>query len=67
MASMTGDDPLIQLKAMLLRARRQPMNFAVGLGKQVQDHQLGLHPTRAGRALAKEIKDTNLGLRLNVF
>lgn len=55
--SAPADDPLAQLKAGLLRVRRQPMNFAVGLGKLPEEHQLRLHATRAGRALAKEIKD----------
>lgn len=61
--STLSDDDLAHLKAGLLRARRQPMNFAVGLGKQVEDHRLRLHPTRAGRALAKEIRDA-AGLKL---
>lgn len=57
--SAPDDDQLAQLKAGLLRVRRQPMNFAVGLGKLPQEHQFRLHATRAGRALAKEIKDAS--------
>lgn len=61
--SKAPDDQLALLKAGLLRTRRQPMNFAVGLGKQPDEHQLRLHATRAGRALAKEVKD-DTGLKL---
>lgn len=57
--SAPDDDQLAQLKAGLLRVRRQPMNFAVGLGKLPEEHQFRLHATRAGRALAKEIKDAS--------
>ncbi|RZI83763.1 MAG: hypothetical protein EOP38_11425 [Rubrivivax sp.] len=57
--SAPADDQLALLKAGLLRVRRQPMNFAVGLGKLPEEHQFRLHATRAGRALAKEIKDAS--------
>lgn len=55
--SAPSDEEIAALKAALQRARRQPMNFAAALGRQAEDHRLSLHPTRAGRALAKEVKD----------
>lgn len=55
--SAPSDDDLAELKAGLQRSRRQPMNFAAALGKQAEDHRLSLHPTRAGRALAKTLKE----------
>lgn len=56
---MNADD----LKAALQRARRQPMQFAVVLGKQPNEHRLSLHPTRAGRSLAKTLRE-DTGLKL---
>lgn len=58
-----SDDEAAELKAALQRAKRQPMNFAAALGKRPEDHRLSLHPTRAGRALVKVLKDTT-GSRL---
>lgn len=55
--STLSDDDLAALKAALQRSRRQPMNFAAVLGKQPEDHCLSLHATRAGRALAKALKE----------
>lgn len=55
--SAFSDDDAAELKASLQRARRQPMNFAAALGKRPEDHRLSLHPTRAGRALAKVLKE----------
>lgn len=55
--SPLSDDELAALKAALQRSRRQPMNFAAVLGKQPEDHRLSLHATRAGRALAKVLKE----------
>ncbi|MFY9479096.1 MAG: hypothetical protein WAQ08_15740 [Aquabacterium sp.] len=52
-----SDDEAAELKASLQRARRQPMNFAAALGKRPEDHRLSLHHTRAGRALAKVLKE----------
>ena len=52
-----SDDEATELKASLQRARRQPMNFAAALGKRPEDHRLSLHHTRAGRALAKVLKE----------
>jgi hypothetical protein len=51
------------LKAALARSRRQPMQFAVVLGKRPEDHRLSLHPTRAGRALAKALREET-GIKL---
>lgn len=51
------------LKAALARSRRQPMQFAVVLGKRPEDHRLSLHPTRAGRALAKALRE-DTGIKL---
>lgn len=56
--SSLSDDEAAELKAALQRARRQPMNFAAALGKRPEDHRLSLHHTRAGRALAKVLKET---------
>ena len=55
--SALSEDDLASLKSALQRTRRQPLNFAVGLGKAPEEHRLSLHATRAGRALAKEIKE----------
>lgn len=55
--SAIDDDDLDALKSALQRARRQPMNFAAALGKLPEDHRLSLHATRAGKALAKALKD----------
>ncbi len=55
--SAFSDDDAAELKASLQRARRQPMNFAAALGKRPEDHRLSLHHTRAGRALAKVLKE----------
>lgn len=52
-----SDDEAAELKAALQRAKRQPMNFAAALGKRPEDHRLSLHPTRAGRALVKALKE----------
>ncbi len=54
---------LKQLKSSLQRARKQPMNFALALGKQTVDHRLSLHPLQAGRNQAKALKDVT-GLAL---
>ena len=51
------------LKAALARSRRQPMQFAVVLGKRPEDHRLSLHPTRAGRVLAKALREET-GIKL---
>jgi hypothetical protein len=51
------------LKAALARSRRQPMQFAVVLGKRPEEHRLSLHPTRAGRALAKALRE-DTGIKL---
>src|SRR5258707_485188 len=55
--SAFSDYDAAELKASLQRARRQPMNFAAALGKRPEDHRLSLHHTRAGRALAKVLKE----------
>lgn len=57
------DGAAAALKAALQRARRQPMCFAVGLGKLPADHVLRLHATRSGRSLAKDIRE-DTGLKL---
>lgn len=61
--SVDADDLKQRLRSGLQRARKQPMHFAVALGKQVADHRLSLHASQSGRMQAKALKDeTGLAL-----
>lgn len=50
----------LMLKSGLMRVRRGPVNFAVGLGKDVNEHRLLVHPRQTGKSLGSIIsKDSD--------
>ncbi len=53
-----------QLKAGLMRLKRGPMQFAVGLAKTAADHRFLVHPRQTGRALAKLIQKDSEATRM---
>lgn len=54
----------LMLKSGLMRVRRGPVNFAVGLGKDASEHRLLVHPRQTGKSLGSIISKDSEATRI---